>query len=292
MERRILRRSFSILISPERNITMKIIDPNSPFLQALGKLSDVVFCNIMFVIFSLPIVTIGASSTALYSSMQKLIDDREDDLIVKDFLRAFKANFWQATAIWMICLLVLVILAAFYFVASQMLDVLGRSYLLPFFLIAFFFFCGYQYLFPIQARYKLKVKDTIKNAYLLSIAALPWTLLAVVLLVGSLYLTLYMMSFDMGLFSWAILGFGVLYYLNCLLFRQAFKKLDPVLPPQARKAAEGSIFTDEDHMDGRENMHQVSTFSDPNWNRQEYKLSDRKDVKGKSSGMIGIKKRK
>ena len=106
---------------------MKIIDPNSPFLQALGKLSDIVFCNIMFVIFSLPIVTIGASSTALYSSMQKLIDDREDDLIVKDFLRAFKANFWQATAIWMICLVVLVILAVFYFVTvTEAFEVCGR----------------------------------------------------------------------------------------------------------------------------------------------------------------------
>ena len=45
---------------------MKIIDPNSPLLQALGKLSDIVFCNIMFVLFSIPIVTmIGASLTAM-----------------------------------------------------------------------------------------------------------------------------------------------------------------------------------------------------------------------------------
>lgn len=271
---------------------MKIIDPESPFLQALGKLSDIVFCNIMFVIFSIPIFTIGASSTALYSCMQKLLDDREDDIIVRDFWRAFKANFRQATCIWLLALIVIVLLCAFYFVASQLLDVLGRAYLLPFFLIAFLFLCGYQYLFPIQARYKLKVKDTIKNAYLLSIAALPWTLLSVLLLAGSLFLTFKMMSFDMGLFIWAMVGFGIVDYLNCFLFRQAFKKLDPQIPLQFRKAAEGALFIDEDHMEGREHMHQVSSYSDPNWNRQEYKLSDRKDVKGKSSGMIGSKKRK
>lgn len=271
---------------------MKIIDPNSPLIQALGKLSDIVFCNIMFVIFSLPIVTIGASSAALYSCVQKLIQDREDDLIVKDFWRGFKANFVQATVIWLLVLVVMVFLAAFYFVASQMLDVLGRAYLLPFFLLAFFLLCGYQYLFPIQARYRLKVREVIKNAFLLSLAALPWTLLSILLLVLSLLLTFKMMSFDMGLFIWAMVGFGLLYYLNSLLFAQAFKKLDPKLPPEARKAADGAIFTDEDHMDGRENMHQGSTFSDPNWNRQEYKLSDRKDVKGKSSGMIGFKKEK
>lgn len=271
---------------------MKIIDPDSPLLQALGKLSDVVFCNIMFVIFSLPIITIGASSSALYSCMQKLIDDREDDLIVRDFLRAFKANFRQATVIWLLALVIILILLAFFFVTSQMLDVLGRIYLLPFFLMVFLFLCGYQYLFPIQSRYRLKVKDIIKNAYLMSLAALPWTLLSILLLVGSLFLTFKMMTFDMGLFIWAMLGFGLLAYMNTLMFRQAFKKLDPVLPLQSGRAAEGSIFTDEDHMEGRINMHQGSTFSDPDWNRQEYKLSDRKDVKGKSSGMIGSRKKK
>lgn len=272
---------------------MKIIDPESPFLQTLGKLSDVVFCNIMFVIFSLPIFTVGASSAALYTCLQKMLEDREDDVIVRDFLRAFKANFRQATCIWLMALAVMVFLAAFYFVASQMLDVLGRAYLLPFFLIAFFFLCGYQYLFAIQARYKLKVMQTVKNAYLLSIAALPWTLLAVLLLAATLFLTFVMMSFDMGLFIWAFLGFGLVGYFNCLLFRQAFKKLDPELPLQSRTPAEGALFVDEDHVDlSRAHMHQGSTFSDPNWNRQEYKISDRKDVKGKSSGMIGFKKKK
>lgn len=271
---------------------MKIIDPNSPLVQALGKLSDIVFCNIMFVLFSIPIFTIGASSAALYSCMQKLLEDKEDDLVARDFWRAFKANFWQATAIWLLALLVILILVCFYFLANAMLDVLGRGYLFPFFLISFLFVCGYQYLFPIQARYKLRIRDTIKNAYLLSVAALPWTVLSILLTVGSLYLTFYMMSFDMGLFIWAVMGFGIVDYLNCLLFRQAFKKLDPELPLQSKKAAEGAIFVDEDHQEGREHMHAASSYSDPNWNRQEYKLSDRMDVKGKSSGMIGFKKKK
>ena len=271
---------------------MKIIDPDSPLILALGKLSDVIICNILFVLFSLPFFTIGASSAALYSCMQKLLDDREDDLIIKDFWRAFKGNFRQATVIWLLAFAVIAFLMVFYYIATQMLDVLGRAYLLPFFLIAFFFFCGYQYLFPIQARYRLKINDTIKNAYLLSIAALPWTLLALLVLALSLFLTFYMMDLSMGLFIWAVLGFGIVDYLNCLLFRQAFKKLDPILPAQAKKATEGAIFIDEDHMDGRASMHQGSTFSDPNWNRQEYKLSDRKDVKGKSSGMIGSRKKK
>lgn len=288
-----MRRSLFMATLPERNLTMKIIDPNSPFLQALGKLSDIVICNFLFVVFSIPLFTIGASATALYSCVQKLIDDKEDDLVVRDFWHAFKVNFWQATAIWLICLVIIVFLTVFYFLTSTMLDVLGRGYLIPFFLISFLFLCGFQYLFPIQARYKLKIRDTIKNACLLSLAALPWTVLSILLTAGSLYLTFGMMSFDMGLFIWAVLGFGIVFYLNSFLFRLAFRKLDPELPMAARKAAEGALFIDEMHQtEDRVNMHQASTFSDPNWNRQEYPLSDRKDVKGKSQGLNWINKKK
>ena len=262
---------------------MKIIDPNSPFLQALGKLSDIVFCNIMFVIFSLPIFTIGASYAALCNCMQKLIEDKEDDLVARDFWRAFKVNFKQATAIWLLCLLVILILVAFYFAAGSVIDILGRGYLLPYFLLVFLFLCGFQYVFPIQARYKLRIRDTLKNAWLLSIAALPWTVCALLVIAGSIYLTFYMMSFNMGLFIWAVLGFGVVCYLNSFLYRLAFRKLDPALPLQSATAPEEAIFVDESHRSGRENLHQGSSFSNPDWNRQEYPLSDRKDVQGKGS---------
>ena len=97
---------------------MKIIDPNSPLIQALGKLSDVIICNMLFCIFSIPIVTVGAAMSALNSCMMLLVDDREDDIIVKDFWRAFKANFKQATGLWLLCLPVIAVLLAFYFVQS------------------------------------------------------------------------------------------------------------------------------------------------------------------------------
>lgn len=262
---------------------MKIIDPESPLIQALGKLSDIILCNIMFCIFSLPLFTVGASLSALYNCMQKLIEDKEDDLVARDFWRAFKANFKQATVIWLLCLLVLLILTAFYYAANVMLDVLGRGYLLPFFLIAFLFLCGFQYLFPIQARYKLHIRDTIKNAWLLSVASLPWTVCSIVVTVGVLFLTFYMMDFSMGLFIWAVLGFGVVCYLNSFLFRLAFRKMDPATPLRTAAVPEEAIFLDESHRDDKDTMYQTSSFSDPNWNRQEYPLSDRKDVKGKGS---------
>lgn len=266
---------------------MKIIDPNSPLIQALGKLSDVIICNIMFVLFSLPIFTVGASLTALCSCMMKLVEDTEDSLVAKDFWRAFKSNFKQATAIWLLVLLVILILIGFYYAANAMLDVLGRAYLLPYFLLVILFLLGVQYVFPIQARYKLRIRDTLKNAWLIAIAALPWTLCGIGVTAVMLYLTFVTMSADMCLFIWAVFGFGVVVYLNSFFYKKAFQKLDPVLPLEFSQAAEGAIFTDESHATGRAHMETTSGYSNPDWNRQEYPLSDRKDVQGK-----GYKKKK
>ncbi len=262
---------------------MKIIDPNSPLIQSLGKLSDIIFCNIMFVLFSLPLFTAGASLAALCSCMMKLIEDKEDALVARDFWHAFKVNFKQATALWLLVLLVILILVGFFYAANAVIEVLGRLYLVPYFLLVFLFLCSLQYIFPIQARYKLRIRDTLKNAWLISIAALPWTLCSLAVTFGFIFLTFNMMSADMCVFLWAVLGFGLLIYLNSFFHRKAFQKLDPQLSTQAGSAPEGAIFTDETHEDGRNHMHQESDYSNPDWNRREYPLSDRSDVQGKGS---------
>lgn len=262
---------------------MRIIDPNSPLIQALGKLSDVIICNMLFCIFSLPLLTMGAALSAMHSCMMLLIEDKEDDLIVKDFWRAFKQNFKQATALWLLCIPVIVLLLAFYFVTSSMIGFLGRAYLFPYFILLVLFICGFLYLFPIQARYKLRIRDIIRNAWLLSIAALPWTVLCLAVIAAALFLTFRMMSADMCLFLWAVMGFALVCYLNTFWYRQAFRKMDPATPLQPSVAPAEALFIDEAHMGPETHMHSASSYSDPNWNRKEYPLSDRKDVQGKGS---------
>ena len=75
---------------------MKLFDPNGALMGALGKLSDVVICNILFCLACLPVVTIGASAAALYSVMQDLIDDKLDEMVLRAFWTAFRRNLWQA----------------------------------------------------------------------------------------------------------------------------------------------------------------------------------------------------
>lgn len=251
---------------------MKLFDLNSPLMVALSKLADIIICNIMFVILSLPVITIGASLTALFHCMQWLImdDERDEGLIFRDFWQAFRQNFRQATLLWLICLLMIGFLFAYYWVCRSLGGAYARIYMTTFYALVFVFLVGFIYIFPLQARYQNKVRYTLRNAWLLGIAALPWTLLSLALIIGFVYLTVFMKpdSFQMAIYIWGVCGFGVLAYLLSFFFRRAFRKISPEQLKPKSSIAEGAVFTDEEHME-EDLMVQESSFSDPNWNRRD-----------------------
>ena len=82
---------------------MNIFSYESKFSQVLLKISYSCWLNVMWTACSLPVFTIGASTAALYSVTLKIADDSEIN-VTKQFLKAFRENFRQATRIWLIML--------------------------------------------------------------------------------------------------------------------------------------------------------------------------------------------
>ena len=80
-----------------------LFDTDGLLMRVLTKIADTVWLNILFLICSIPIFTIGASITALYYVSFKTIKD-EEGYITKDFFRSFKENFKQSTIIWIVLL--------------------------------------------------------------------------------------------------------------------------------------------------------------------------------------------
>ncbi len=250
---------------------MKLFDPNGALMGALGKLSDVVICNILFCLACLPVVTIGASAAALYSVMQNLIDDKLDEMVLRAFWTAFRRNFWQSTALWLLCLAAIAFLFFFYQVVILLGGTLGRVYLVSFYVLLFVFLTGFLYLFPLQARFQNKLRHTLRNAWLTALLALPWTLLVLLMDGAALYLSFFMnpLAFQAAIFIWCAAGFGVVALLNSYIFRRVFAKIAPGLyaPPADGGRAEGAVFTDEAHRDQDLMVHE-SSYSDPDWNRK------------------------
>ena len=88
--------------------TMKFNLMDNVVTRALTKICDMICLNVIWLICCIPIVTIGASTTALYSVMLKMVKN-EEGYIFRSFFKAFKENFRQSTVIWLLFVLVSVI---------------------------------------------------------------------------------------------------------------------------------------------------------------------------------------
>lgn len=193
----------------------------SPFMQGLGKIADIILLNILTVILSIPVVTIGAAVTALYDAMWRIL--RDEGGIYKNYFLAFKNNFKQATVIWLLALVVgaLLIFSILFYVSNEMMVLLVFASL---FLLLWA--VTVAWVFPLQSRFDNPVKITIKNAVLCGLGQFPRSLLMSVLNLLPLFVFLFLTSvfFQMG-FVWISVWFGLVGYLNMMIIRKPFFKM-------------------------------------------------------------------
>ena len=211
---------------------MKLFDPEGPLMSALGTLSDLVFCNILFCLFSLPLFTVGASAAALYDCTLSIVEQREASFIAAQFWEAFRRNFRRATALWLILLAAALFLWAYSRAVDALSGDLQRLYRVTFLILSFFFLAGGQYVFPLQARLsragdRKSPWGVLKTAYFLSAAALPWTLGAAGIGVVAVYVSFFMnpAALHTAVFLWAFAVFAVVAYLQSFLFVRAFRAI-------------------------------------------------------------------
>lgn len=208
----------------------KIFSLDSPFVQFMNRVADIMWLNILFVLCCIPVITIGASVTAMYYVTLKMVRN-EESYITKSFFRSFKLNFRQATVIWLILAAAGGLLAFDYAIMTGRMGVnIGNSTLacvMQVLLIAvsIFYIFTATFVFPVLSKFYNSVKNTIKNAFIMSIRHFPVTLaciavgIVVVLLI--IYVPIMIMLSIFLLFSLAA-------YANSFLFVRVFDKYIPV----------------------------------------------------------------
>jgi len=191
------------------------------FVNTLTFLGDIVILNLLFLVCSIPIITIGAAATACYAGVSRTLQKRETGLVYKAFFADFRAVFRQSTAAWLLELLVLVILA------GDLWFAVGYSEPDNLFFLAFAILVGAGVLmaslwfYPLVARFQNKLGAQIKNAFLLAFAQFPKTLLALVMWVVmfALPLLVYEVFVYLG-WLWLLAGFALPMYWTVKLFRK------------------------------------------------------------------------
>ena len=131
-----------------------------------------------------------------------------------------------------------------------------------------------------------------ENAWLLSIAALPWTILSILLVIAAVYISFFMNpdGLNLAVFLWGMMGFGIVAYLNSFFFQRAFQRIDPEKLEVKHEAPKEAVFIDEEHRSA-EVFFQESSYSNPDWNRQAYPGKGSNPAAG-GSAEKGVRKRK
>lgn len=203
-------------------------DIDGPFIGGLTKFADIFILNILLVVCSLPIITAGASITATYYVMLKMVKD-EESYTVKSFFKSFKQNFKQATGIWLI---LLVIGAVIYFDLQIMNgqapsfvpdEIMGKVMSVFIMMGSLVLLFELLYVFPVLARFDNTVKNTMKNALLMSIRHLPSTIAMCVITVVPIVVIIY----DIRMVILIFIAFGLVAYLNSKFLAKILKLYMP-----------------------------------------------------------------
>ncbi len=155
---------------------------DNKFFQGLGKIIDCVCLSLLWVLFSTPIITAGAATTALYYTVNKVIRNNRG-YIWGEFWSAFKSNFKQSTVVGLLLLLLYVLMGVDCYIMYQYAKA-GESYgsfYVVFIVMMALMTVWANYLFPYMARFANQTKLVLKNCALISIANFPWSILLFVI---------------------------------------------------------------------------------------------------------------
>lgn len=201
---------------------MKFFDLDSPLMQVLNKVADLLWLNILTLICCIPIVTVGASLTAMNYMALKIVRN-EECYITKGFFKSFKQNFKQATAIWLLFLLAVLVLAGDFYIMKNSGIEFNIVIKVVIGIVALILAFTWMFVFPVLAKFDNTVIRTIKNAFVMSILQFPKTLLMIVMyalpiVIGMLVPQAFPICFLFGLSAPA--------YVSALLYNKFFKKLE------------------------------------------------------------------
>ncbi len=200
---------------------------DSPIMRFLSRVCDLIILNLLTIACCIPVITAGASVTALFSVTLKMVKG-EEAYIVKGFFKGFKENFKQSTIIWLIFAVLGFFLFLDYRAAVLLPGNLKSIFQVLIGAIVVLYLMVFTYIFPYVARFRNDIKNIFKNSLLIAVLNLPWTLLMIlcpVVLAVVTFLTTATLVY--GSMLWVLLGFATVAYCNSIIFRKVFAKYEP-----------------------------------------------------------------
>ena len=223
---------------------------DSPLVNFLNKVADILILGVVFMIACIPVITAGAAFTAAYYMGFKMVKN-EETYIIKGFFKAFKDNFKQATIIWIFVLLLFGVIMADYRIILYSGVAFASWIRIAMVSVSLVAALGVVFLFPLQARFQNTVKHTIKNAFLMALSHLPSAIL-LILIYAVPYFLLWLVPEIFPLVF--LLGFGGIFYFKSFVLLRVFRKYENTIEADAKEAedsaeTQGGIFAESERME-------------------------------------------
>lgn len=201
------------------------------FLSVAAALMEL---NILTVLCSLPVFTVGASISALYAVLEQRSENRGGSA-AREYFRAWKKTFKRATLFWCVLLAVIIVAAGDLFIVSH--GILAGS--------SFFFLCVANVmliaavltatvLFPFLPVFRAGYMQTLKISFVYALRYLPKTVLVAAINMLPFVLAYYHTEmFVRFLPAWLLLGFSAIAYCGTAILHPVILAIQEALDEQA-----------------------------------------------------------
>lgn len=198
---------------------------DNKFFETLEKISNIVILNFLYILFSIPIITIGASTTATYFVAMKIVQN-EEGYIFRTFIKSFKENFKISTIVWIMIMLVGGVLILDFHISNAIPNSsISNIFKLILTMVSIIIIFNITYVFPIICKFDNSIKNTIINAILISIQNLPYTiimsLLNLIPIISILFFSNYLGYIA---FFYIIIGYAVVSCINSFFLNNILNK--------------------------------------------------------------------
>lgn len=211
---------------------------DNPLMRFLSRVADILILNLLFIICSIPIFTIGASLTAMYYCLFK-IKDEEEGYLLKKFFHSFKQNFKQATLMWLVMLALGILLFLEFLMYRDAAGTIGSVVRAIVLIGVIFWYLIGTYAFALLSKFYNTIKNTYTNAVLLLFANGPRSIAILVLTAAIIAFTLMQKDTVVVwnlILLWILFGFAGIGTINVQFLYPIFQKLIPEEEKQETKS--------------------------------------------------------
>ena len=156
----------------------KLFDYNNPVWRFMGKLADLFFLTIVWAICSIPIATIGVTTSALYYVVLKMVKNHEE-YIIRTFFRYMRDNFISSTVIWIVVLALGLLPAAGFYGLNQMGIQTASVVFWMLMIITLVYLIFVTVIFPLSARLNAGIGKMFFMSFMEGLKHFAWTFLRI-----------------------------------------------------------------------------------------------------------------